>query len=80
VLGPGRVLNHDREYVYDDNGWSHFCDDVRVHVVPGDHDSMVLEPNVRVLASTLREILDGIDRMTPSRSSARRASASPVNA
>lgn len=80
VLGPGRILNHDREYVYEDNGWSHYCDDVRVHVVPGDHDSMVLEPNVRVLASTLREILDGIDRNTPRASSARRASASPVNA
>jgi len=26
--------------------------------VPGDHDSMVLEPNVRVLAARLRRIID----------------------
>jgi hypothetical protein len=30
---------------------------IDVHVVPGNHDSMVLEPNVRVLASRLRTIL-----------------------
>jgi len=34
--------------------------------VPGDHDSMVLEPNVRVLASTLREALQRIERATRS--------------
>jgi len=69
VLGPGRILNHDREYVYDDNGWSRFCDQVRVHVVPGDHDSMVLEPNVRVLASTLRDLLGAADQGRPARRS-----------
>ncbi|MAC26252.1 MAG: polyketide synthase [Sandaracinus sp.] len=58
VLGPDRFLNRDREFVYPDNGWSRFCDHVEVHEVPGDHDSMVLEPNVRVMASRLRAILE----------------------
>ncbi|MEM9074326.1 MAG: SDR family NAD(P)-dependent oxidoreductase, partial [Myxococcota bacterium] len=60
-LSGGRILNYDREYVYADNGWSHHCDDVVVHEVPGDHDSMVLEPNVRVLASRLREIIGEVE-------------------
>ena len=81
VLGPDRVLNHDREYVHHDNGWSRFCDDVRVHVVPGDHDSMVLEPNVRVLAATLREILDAADGQRPAPgASARRTTEGRVGA
>lgn len=58
VLGPGRILNSEREYVYDDNGWGHYADVVEVHQVPGDHDSMVLEPNVRVMATKLRSIID----------------------
>ena len=58
VLGPDRILNHDREYIYDDNGWSAYCDQVEVHEVPGDHDSMVLEPNVRVMAAKLRAIIE----------------------
>jgi len=61
VLGPERILNHDREYVYDDNGWSEKADVVKVFEVPGDHDSMVLEPNVRVLARKLRELIDEVE-------------------
>lgn len=64
-LGDGRYLNHDRELVYEDNGWSEVCAQVEVHEVPGDHDSMVLEPNVRVLATKLRSILDDAERRTP---------------
>ncbi len=59
-LGDGRILNHDREYVYPDNGWSEHCDQVEVYEVPGDHDSMVLEPNVRVMASRLKQILEDV--------------------
>ena len=29
--------------------------------MPGDHDSMVLEPNVRVMAAKLREVLETIE-------------------
>ncbi|MEK6675437.1 MAG: SDR family NAD(P)-dependent oxidoreductase [Planctomycetota bacterium] len=57
VLGPGRILNSSREFVYPDNGWGPFADRVEVHEVPGDHDSMVLEPNVRVMAHRLRACL-----------------------
>ncbi len=61
VLGPGRILNSEREYVYDDNGWGHYADEVEVLQVPGDHDSMVLEPNVRVMAGKLRGLIDDVD-------------------
>ncbi len=64
VLGPGRILNHDREYVYQDNGWGHYCDFVQVHEVPGDHDSMVLEPNVRVMARKLRAIIESAENQS----------------
>ena len=72
-LGLGRILNHDREYIYEDNGWSEHCDEVSVFEVPGDHDSMVLEPNVRVLATKLRE---RIEAFASSRSSELRDPAS----
>ncbi|MFN0241291.1 MAG: type I polyketide synthase [Planctomycetota bacterium] len=57
VLGIGRELNVRREFVHHENGWSPHCDRVRVNEVPGDHDSMVLEPNVRVLAAKLRKCI-----------------------
>ena len=34
---------------------------LQVIEVPGDHDSMVLEPNVRRMASVLRELLRNAD-------------------
>ncbi|NND00552.1 MAG: SDR family NAD(P)-dependent oxidoreductase [Gammaproteobacteria bacterium] len=60
-LGGGRIANADRELVFEDNGWSEYVDKVHVHEVPGDHDSMVLEPNVRVLASNLKSVISSID-------------------
>jgi thioesterase domain-containing protein/acyl carrier protein len=54
VLAPGRVLDASLQYVYHDNGWGRFAGAVEVHEVPGSHDSMVLEPNVRVVAARLR--------------------------
>src|SRR5690606_1610153 len=50
-LTRGRRLNRDRELCEEDNGWGSHVEDLRVFEVPGDHDSMVLEPNVRVLAA-----------------------------
>jgi thioesterase domain-containing protein/acyl carrier protein len=50
----GRWVSRAREFVTEDNGWSPFAPDLTVIEVPGDHDSMVLEPNVRVLAARLR--------------------------
>lgn len=49
-----RLIDQHREYILPDNGWTVFTPDIRVFEVPGDHDSMVLEPNVRVLAARLR--------------------------
>jgi len=60
-LSGGRVANADREIVLHDNGWSPLVDSIDVHIVPGDHDSMVLEPNVRVLATELRTIIEESD-------------------
>ncbi len=57
-LGEGRRINHERSYVFEDNGWTPFVREVAVAEVPGDHDSMVLEPNVRVLARRLREVVE----------------------
>ena len=53
----GRVVNANREFVYEDNGWSDWTPNLSVHEiasVPGDHDGFVLEPYVRDLASQLR--------------------------
>ncbi|MCC5992571.1 MAG: SDR family NAD(P)-dependent oxidoreductase [Rhodobacteraceae bacterium] len=58
----GQWVNRQRDFVYPDNDWTRFAPDLRVIEVPGDHDSMVLEPNVRVLAGKLRGLLP---RTTP---------------
>jgi len=53
----GRMIAHTRHYIYPDNLWTPFAPGLEVIEVPGDHDSMVLEPNVRVLAADLRRRL-----------------------
>ncbi|WP_417586782.1 SDR family NAD(P)-dependent oxidoreductase [Pararhodobacter oceanensis] len=53
----GHWVSREKEYVYEDNQWSAWMPALSVHEVPGDHDSMVLEPNVRVMASTLRDLI-----------------------
>lgn len=58
VFGPDRMINHDRRFIFPDNGWSQRGVEVDVQEVPGDHDSMVLEPNVRTLAAKLRKAID----------------------
>jgi len=52
----GAWISREREYVSEDNGWSPWIADLTVIEVPGDHDSMVLMPNVRVLARHLDEL------------------------
>lgn len=54
----GRWVSSEREYVLDDNDWTRFMPALRVIEVPGNHDSMVLEPNVRVLASQIKRCID----------------------
>ena len=57
-LPGGKRLTWDRTHIDDLNHWGpHVKGIIKTHVVPGDHDSMVLEPNVRVLGSVLRRIL-----------------------
>jgi thioesterase domain-containing protein/NAD(P)-dependent dehydrogenase (short-subunit alcohol dehydrogenase family) len=56
-LGEGRNLNFDRDFIAPDNAWSRYVSDLVVTEVPGDHDSMVLEPSVRVLAEKIRAAL-----------------------
>ncbi|MFK7897288.1 MAG: SDR family NAD(P)-dependent oxidoreductase [Myxococcota bacterium] len=62
VLGPNRVLNSEKLWIYPDNGWTPWVDSIEVSEMPGNHDSMVLEPNVRVMASKLRELLEAAEQ------------------
>jgi thioesterase domain-containing protein len=65
-VAPGRYLNENREYVHPTNEWSQYVPNLKVIEVPGDHDSMVLEPNVRVLATHLRTVLTQAETTSPS--------------
>jgi thioesterase domain-containing protein/acyl carrier protein len=56
-LRDGRLLDGNRSIRKPDNGWTPFLTDFQIREVPGNHDSMVLEPNVRVLAADMREAL-----------------------
>lgn len=56
-LSGGRQINRERYPVYPDNGWTPYVPELSVVEVPGNHDSMVLEPNVRVLASNIQKRL-----------------------
>lgn len=59
VLGPDRVLDSMKEWVWHDNGFGQYAESIDIFEMPGDHDSMVLEPNVRVMAQQLNQcILD----------------------
>ncbi|MCW1931254.1 type I polyketide synthase [Pararhodobacter zhoushanensis] len=53
----GRWVSQAKEYVSEDNDWSAWMPQLGVHEVPGDHDSMVLEPNVRVMAAKLKALI-----------------------
>jgi len=69
-VSAGRFVTAARTYMLDDNGWSPWMPRLRVVEVPGDHDSMVLEPNVRRMASVLRDILLEADADAPARARA----------
>jgi acyl transferase domain-containing protein/thioesterase domain-containing protein len=53
-VSGGNWVNSERQYVYPDNNWTVWNPNTQVIEVPGDHDSMVLVPNVSVLASHLK--------------------------
>ena len=54
----GTLIREDRDYAVEDNFWRPILPQIEVIETPGDHDSMVLEPNVRTLAQRMREVLD----------------------
>ncbi|WP_272860414.1 type I polyketide synthase [Paracoccus stylophorae] len=56
-VSGGKWVSRAREYVFADNDLTRFAPDLQVIEVPGDHDSMVLEPNVRVMAARMREVI-----------------------
>ena len=59
VLGPGRMIDEQRLFLFEDNNLRSRIPDLTVHEIPGgDHDSFVLEPNVGDLAQKLSESLD----------------------
>lgn len=63
-------VSREREYIIPDNGWTPFASSLDIVEVIGDHDSMVLEPNVRVLASHLEMALaDAENPASPNASS-----------
>lgn len=64
----GNWVSRGREYVFHDNQWTQFAPRLEVVEVPGDHDSMVLEPNVRVLAARLRRLLADVEAGLPTTS------------
>ncbi len=53
----GNWVSAGREYAFADNLWTRFAPNLQVVEVPGDHDSMVLEPNVRVLSARMRNAI-----------------------
>ncbi|MGC1506552.1 MAG: beta-ketoacyl synthase N-terminal-like domain-containing protein [Sulfitobacter sp.] len=62
----GKFVSKEREYVFEDNDWRRYAPHLEVIEVPGDHDSMMLAPNVTTLAQELREVIaraldDGTD-------------------
>ena len=68
-------MNSGREYVFADNEWTPYAPRIEVVEVPGDHDSMVLEPNVRVLAARLRAALADAETTTTAEDPARKLAA-----
>ncbi|RLK07358.1 type I polyketide synthase [Ruegeria conchae] len=61
-VAPGKLVHHERYYLTHDNDWTPWAPNIEVFEVPGDHDSMVLEPNVRVLAAQMKSCLENAER------------------
>jgi thioesterase domain-containing protein len=64
-VSNGQWVSAAKEYVFADNDLTRFAPALVVQEVPGDHDSMVLEPNVRVLAARLREAIAAAEAPAP---------------
>jgi len=64
-VSGGRFVSSVRHYVHHDNELAPYAPALEVVEVPGDHDSMVLEPNVRVLARRLRAAIEAAEAPAP---------------
>ena len=62
TVSGGALVSHERAYVTNDNDWGDKLPSLQVIEVPGNHDSMVLEPNVRVMAARLRNEIEQAER------------------
>ena len=56
-MSNGNHVSAEKEYVFEDNQWRQYAPRLQVIEVPGDHVSMVLTPNVTVLAQELSEVI-----------------------
>ena len=56
-VSRGQWVSREREYVHSDNQWTRLAPRLEVIEVPGDHDSMVLMPNVSALARHLESLI-----------------------
>ena len=61
-VSRGNWVSAQREYVFEDNQWRAWVPNLQVIEVTGDHDSMVLDPNVAGLARHLQEEIDRLER------------------
>ena len=61
-VSGGQWVSAEREYVFEDNDWTRYAPALEVIEVPGDHDSMVLVPNVSVMAERFREVIARAER------------------
>jgi thioesterase domain-containing protein len=61
-FSDGTMIDKDRHYMSPDNGWTPWVRHLEVLEVPGDHDAMVLEPNVRVLAKRLKKAIESAEQ------------------
>jgi thioesterase domain-containing protein len=57
-VSRGNWVSLEREYVFDDNDWTRWAPGLEVIEVPGNHDSMVLVPNVSTLAAAVKPRLE----------------------
>ena len=60
-VSGGNWVSKAKEYVFVDNELARFAPALQVVEVPGDHDSMVLEPNVRVLAARMKMVIAEVE-------------------
>ncbi|MFU1476983.1 thioesterase domain-containing protein [Roseovarius sp. C7] len=65
AVSGGNFVSREREYVFEDNQWRPLAPKLEVIEVPGDHDSMVLMPNVSVLARHMGDELRAADGRGP---------------